>query len=58
MIAWTSPVLAGAWPEPSRPELRALITNGDLAAYWHHHPVQEHHRVHHARYRDAYDLTT
>ena len=36
--------------------LRALVSNGDLNAYWNHHLNQEHHRVHHARYRDNYQL--
>ena len=37
-------------------KLRALHSNGDFDAYWHYHLDQEHHRVHHARYRDNYQL--
>ncbi len=36
--------------------LRALGSNGDLDAYWHYHLNQEHHRIHHTRYRDNYQL--
>lgn len=36
--------------------LRALSSNGDFDTYWHHHLNQEHHRVHHTRYRDNYHL--
>ena len=31
-------------------KLRALISNGDLDAYWSYHLSQEHQRVHKARY--------
>lgn len=31
-------------------KLRALISNGDLDAYWKYHLGQEHHRVHKSRY--------
>lgn len=34
--------------------LRALSSNGDFDTYWRYHLDQEHHRVHHARYRDSY----
>ncbi len=34
--------------------LRALVSNGDVNAYWHYHLDQEHHRVHHTRYRDSH----
>ncbi|MGH3799976.1 MAG: ISKra4 family transposase, partial [Pseudonocardiaceae bacterium] len=37
--------------------LRALDSNGDLDTYWRYHLHQEHHRVHHARYRGSYHLT-
>lgn len=36
--------------------LRALVAHGDFNAYWHYHLNQEHHRVHHTRYRDSYQL--
>ncbi|MGH3845845.1 MAG: ISKra4 family transposase [Pseudonocardiaceae bacterium] len=36
--------------------LRALVSNGDFDAYWSYHLDQEHHRVHHSRYRDSYQL--
>lgn len=36
--------------------LRALSSNGDFDAYWHYHLNQEHHRVHHTRYRDNHQL--
>ena len=36
--------------------LRALITNGDLDAYWTFHLQQEHQRTHASRYQDQYDL--
>lgn len=38
-------------------KLRAMISNGDLDAYWIFHLGREHHRVHHARHQDEYDLT-
>lgn len=38
-------------------KLRALIANGDLAAYWRYHLAREHQRVHHARYREEHNLT-
>ncbi len=37
--------------------LRALVSNGDFDTYWHYHLAQEHHRVHHARYRSSHQLT-
>jgi hypothetical protein len=36
--------------------LRAVIDNGDFAAYWPFHLRREHDRVHHARCQDGYDL--
>ncbi|MGH3903936.1 MAG: ISKra4 family transposase [Pseudonocardiaceae bacterium] len=36
--------------------LRALVFNGDFDAYWRYHLDQEHHRVHHTRYRGSYQL--
>jgi hypothetical protein len=33
-------------------KLRAMISNGDFPAYWAWHLTQEHHRVHHTRYRN------
>jgi hypothetical protein len=33
--------------------LRALVTNGDLDAYWAFHQQQEHHRVHWRRYQHS-----
>ena len=36
--------------------LRALITNGDLDAYWSYHIQQEHQRTHTSRYQQQYDL--
>ncbi|SDS58760.1 ISKra4 family transposase [Actinoplanes derwentensis] len=36
--------------------LRALITNGDLDAYWTHHIQQEHQRVHTSHYQQQYEL--
>ena len=36
--------------------LRALITNGDLDAYWTYHLQQEHQRTHTSRYQQQYDL--
>ena len=38
-------------------KLRALISNGDLDAYWRYHLECEHHRVHQTRYQDGYALT-
>jgi hypothetical protein len=37
-------------------KLRALITNGDLDAYWRYHLDQEHQRNHTARYQQQYQL--
>ncbi|MFC4906659.1 hypothetical protein [Actinomadura gamaensis] len=39
------------------PKLRTVVANGHFPAYWHKHLAQEHHRVHHARRQDDYDLT-
>jgi hypothetical protein len=39
-------------------KLRALITNGDLDAYWRFHLDREHDRVHQNRYQGEYDLAT
>jgi hypothetical protein len=36
--------------------LRAVITNGDLDAYWKFHLQQEHERTHTSRYQQQYDL--
>ena len=36
--------------------LRALITNGDLDAYWRYHLRQEHQRVHHIQHRKEHAL--
>jgi hypothetical protein len=36
--------------------LRAVITNGDLEAYWKFHLQQDHRRIHTSRYQDQYDL--
>jgi hypothetical protein len=36
--------------------LRAVITNGDFAAYWTFHLHQEHQRTHTSRYQHQYDL--
>jgi hypothetical protein len=36
--------------------LRALLTNGDLDAYWTYHIQQEHQRIHTNRYQQQYDL--
>lgn len=36
--------------------LRAVITNGDLEAYWKFHLQQEHQRTHTSRYQHQYDL--
>jgi len=38
-------------------KLRALISNGDLDAYWRYHPEQEHQRSHTARYQPQYQPT-
>ena len=38
-------------------KLRALISNGDLDAYWRYHLQQEHQRSHIARYQQQYQLT-
>ena len=38
-------------------KLRAVISNGDLDAYWPYHLAQEHCRVHPTRYQDGYALT-
>jgi hypothetical protein len=38
-------------------KLRALVSNGDLDAYWRYHLDREHHRVHQNRYQDRYALT-
>ncbi|GAA1949858.1 hypothetical protein GCM10009838_01170 [Catenulispora subtropica] len=38
-------------------KLRALISNGDLDAYWRYHLQQEHQRSHTARYQRQYQLT-
>jgi hypothetical protein len=38
-------------------KLRALLTNGDLDAYWRYHLKQEHLRNHQARYRQEFQLT-
>jgi hypothetical protein len=37
--------------------LRAVIANGDFDACWRFHPVQEHQRVHQARYQGELGLT-
>lgn len=50
-IALLSGGLAGA---EAILKLRALISNGDLDAYWSFHLVQKHQRVHH---RHEYQLT-
>ena len=34
-------------------KLRALITNGDLDAYWNHHLAHERHRNHDLRYANS-----
>jgi hypothetical protein len=36
--------------------LRAIIASGDFDAYWRYHIRREHERIHHARYRETYDL--
>jgi hypothetical protein len=36
--------------------LRAAISNGDFDAYWRYHLRREHERIHHAKYRETYDL--
>ncbi|MGH3885958.1 MAG: ISKra4 family transposase, partial [Pseudonocardiaceae bacterium] len=36
--------------------LRALTSNGDFNAYWRYHLDQEHHHIHHTRYRDSCQL--
>lgn len=36
--------------------LRAVITNGDFAAYWKYHLQQEHQRTHTSRYQHQYHL--
>jgi hypothetical protein len=36
--------------------LCALIANGYFDRYWRYHLRKEHERVHHARYRESYDL--
>jgi hypothetical protein len=36
--------------------LRALLTNGDLDAYWTYHIQQEHQRTHTSRTQQQYDL--
>lgn len=38
-------------------KLRALVSNGDLDAYWRYHLDREHCRVHQTRYQDGYALT-
>ncbi|GAA2640752.1 ISKra4 family transposase [Actinomadura fulvescens] len=38
-------------------KLRTVVANGHFLAYWRHHLAQEHHRVHHTRRQDEYDLT-
>ncbi|MFF3062809.1 hypothetical protein [Streptomyces sp. NPDC057909] len=37
-------------------KLRAVISNGDFDDYFHFHTVQEHKRVHQARYQDGFTL--
>jgi hypothetical protein len=37
-------------------KLRALVSNGDLDAYWRFHLAQEHQRVHQARYQATLTL--
>ncbi|MCX9192300.1 hypothetical protein C3Y87_12940 [Carbonactinospora thermoautotrophica] len=38
-------------------KLRAVISNGDLDAYWAWHLDREHHRIHQARNQDEHALT-
>ena len=38
-------------------KLRALVSNGDLDAYWRYHLDREHCRVHQTRYQDGYAIT-
>jgi hypothetical protein len=38
-------------------KLRALISNGDLAPYWHFHTAREHERLYPTPSRQEYDLT-
>jgi hypothetical protein len=38
-------------------KLRALVSNGDLDAYWRYHLDREHCRVHQTHYQDGYALT-
>jgi hypothetical protein len=38
--------------------LRAIVTNGDLDAYWAFHQQQEHERIHWRRYRHRRDEST
>jgi hypothetical protein len=37
-------------------KLRALTASGDFDAYWRYHLRREHERIHHAKYRETYDL--
>src|SRR6266516_6692619 len=37
-------------------KLRALSASGDFDAYWRFHLRREHERIHHAKYRETYDL--
>jgi hypothetical protein len=39
-------------------KLGAVISNGDLGAYWTYHLDREHHRIHSARHQEEYALTT
>ncbi|GLZ09254.1 hypothetical protein Acsp03_67200 [Actinomadura sp. NBRC 104412] len=38
-------------------KLRAVISNGDLDAYWTYHLDRERHRVHHTHHHDNHPLT-
>lgn len=38
-------------------KLRAIVANGSFGEYWCFHLAHEHHRVHHVRNHDDYDLT-
>lgn len=38
-------------------KLRAVISNGDLEAYWTFHTDREQHRLHQTRHQDEYALT-
>jgi hypothetical protein len=52
-------ITGARWSLPSAEAvllLRAVITNGDLEAYWKFHLHQDHQRTHTSRYQDQYDL--